>query len=197
MIRSKWERLLWIGVIIAILAVACNSQSTALNQAEQNAANANYVIPTRGIERRNYNWRQELGDDPSVILWCTSAFSTPGSPMFTVPIIGKLTSGGKRPFPQYNSSSYENPGADGMYGNSSEYRYGFGPTGKLEYYEMYGVETFCTTQPTVWQKEATIIVQEKDPALMDATAGAQEALRNGDGELAQRILVEAIKQLQP
>jgi hypothetical protein len=190
------KKIIFFVFVLSILITGCTSQSIAHNQAERDAQDAEYYIPTRGIERRNYNWRMELADDPTTILWCTSAFSTPGSPIFTVPIIGKLTSGGKRPFRQYASSGYENVGADGMFGSSGEYRYGFGPSGMYEYYDFYDIETFCTTMPTVWQREETVIVFEKDPVLMEASEKAQQALRSGDTNLAEEILMQAIKEIK-
>lgn len=193
---SLIKRVLPLLAIVSILLGACTAQDNAQQQAILNAENAEYYVPSRGVERRNYNWRQELADDPTVILWCTSAFSTPGSPMFTIPIMGKLTSGAKRPYATNNTSGYEVPGPDGMYGSSGEYRYGFGPTGKYEYYDFYGIETFCSIMPTVWQREATVLILEKDPLLVDATQRAQEALRSGDSALAEQILIEAINQIQ-
>ena len=176
-------------LLIVVLVSACTAQGEAYQEAVNRAANAEYYIPKNGVELRNYNYRQELADDPTVILWCTSAFSTPGSPMFTIPIIGKLTSGAKRPFAN-------DPGPDGMYGSSGEYRYGFGPTGKMEYYDFYGIETFCTTMPTVWQREATVLVLEKDPVLVDATNRAHDALNSGNAAAAEQILIDAINQVK-
>lgn len=187
------------SLLITFVLGACSptTQTTAQSQVEAQNAVAEYYVPSRGVERRNYNWRMELSDDPTVILWCTSAFSTPGSPIFTVPIIGKLTSGNKRPWPvSFSTGDYsgftEKPGPDGMYGSSGEYRYGFGPQGQYEYYDFYGIETFCTTMPTVWQREKTVIVYEKDPALMAASEAAQTALEAGNADLAEDILLDAI-----
>jgi hypothetical protein len=185
-------------LILVLIISACitTNQNQALQNAQTNAANAIYYVPKNAVELRNYNWRQEIADNPSLILWCTFFPANPNAPMITVPILGKLTSGAKRPFPQYTSSSYENPGADGMYGSSGEYRFGFGPTGKYEYYDFYGVETFCTTVPLTYQREKTIIVMEKDPTLVAASVAAEEALKNGDSAKANQILLDAIHQIQ-
>jgi len=196
---SKKKILAFVSVLVGIILVltACGtSQSNAAYEAEQNAANRTYYIPQNDVEGRNYNWRQEIADDPSLILWCTFFPQNPNSPMITVPIMGKLTSGGKRPFRQYDSAGYEQPGADAMYGSSGEYRYGFGPSGKFEYYDFYGVETFCTTVPLTFQREKTIIVMEKDPILTVAGQQAQQALQGGDPNLANQILLDAINQVQ-
>jgi hypothetical protein len=192
--RRPWVLTAIMVTILGLLTqlAGCTARDQAQQQANTNAANAPFYLPKNGIERRNYNWRQELADDPALILWCTSAFTTPGSPIFTVPILTKLTSGGKRPYPQYDINGHEDAGPDSMYGSSGEYRYGFGPSGKSEYYDFYGIETFCTTQPTVWQKESTVLVFEKDPALNDATNLAEQALAAGNPELARQILQDAI-----
>lgn len=183
-------------LLIAIIVAACSSQSQALDQARQNAANRVYYVPVNDVEGRNYDWRLRMSDDPAQIVWCTMFPPTPGVKPFTVPITGKLTSGGKRPFPIESGSGYENPDAQGMYGSSGEYRYGFGPTGMQEYYDSYQMPTFCTTQPLVWQAELTVIVQEKNGILQDASVRAHDALTNGDTAGAAQILNDAIKQLQ-
>ncbi len=145
-----------------------------------------YFIPKNDLDFHNYNRRQKIADDPTVILWCTSAFPIPSSPLFTVPIVGKLTSGGKRPFPN-------DPGPDGMYGSSGEYRYGFTPSGM--YGDWYGMPTFCTTEPMVWQREQTVIVMQEDPLLMSAQEKAREFLKAGQADKANDVLEEAIKQI--
>jgi hypothetical protein len=185
-----------IALMLVLTACVPTNQDLAENQASQNAAGRQYYVPDNDVEGRNYNWRQEIADDPSMIVWCTFFPQNPSSPMITVPILGKLTSGGKRPFRQYDLNGYEQPGADGMYGSSGEYRFGFGPTGKFEYYDFYGVETFCTTVPLTFQREKTIIVMEKDPTLTAAGQQAQLALQANDPNLASQILLDAINQVQ-
>lgn len=176
-------------VLSLVLSGCSTSQEQAHYQAIRDAAYREYYIPKNDVEARNYNWRLEISDDPSMILWCTFFPQNPSSPMITVPIMGKMTSGGKRPYAN-------DPGSDGMYGSSGEYRYGFGPSGKFEYYDFYGVETFCTTVPLTFQREKTIIVMEKDPTLVAAGQQAQTALEAGDSDLANQILLGAINQVQ-
>lgn len=189
---------MWMGVslilVFSVLISACTAQSQALNEAETIAANRQYYVPKNDVEGRNYNWRLEISDDPSLILWCTYFPPTPGTKPITVPIIGKLTSGSKRPFPQFTGSG-ENTDAQSMYGSSGEFRYGFGPTGKQEYYDFYS-DTFCTTMPLTYQAELTVIIQEKDPILMAASAQAKEAIQRGDYDAANQILKDAIEQIQ-
>ena len=131
MSKKKIYALVSIVVGFVLLFTACTPQQQAQQQAIEDAANRDYYVPHNGVEARNYNWRQEISDDPSLIVWCTFFPTNPNSPMITVPIMGKLTSGGKRPF-SGDGDLY--PAADGMYGSSGEYRYGFGPSGKFEYY---------------------------------------------------------------
>jgi len=191
------KKLTFVILLLVLVLAACSQQSQALQQAKDVASNREYYVPHNDVEARNYNWRLEIADDPSLILWCTFFPTNPNAPIITVPIMGKLTSGGKRPFPSIGcTSGCENPGADGMYGSSGEYRYGFGPSGKYEYYDFYGTETFCTTMPLVFQRENTVIVMEKDPTLMEASQQAKAALEAGNPEEAERILIEAIQQVQ-
>jgi hypothetical protein len=225
--RVPWSALF--GALLALFLVAflasCGGgakpqqQAPAMQQAQAQAQANNVYIPKNHVEQNNYNLRQQIADNPATIIWCTSAFSTPGAPMFTVPIIGKLTSGGKRPLPteqaQIDTDTFgytyypELPGPDGMYGSSGEYRYGFGPDGT--YYEFYGIETTCSSQPTIFQKENTKIVGGIDPALAaaqqqasklvsdacgpDATAPQYQTQACKDAQVkAGQLLNEAIKQ---
>lgn len=186
-----WGVTLALGLIVFVTMGAsdCTGNNGGGNEAAQQAAiakaNANKVYtPKNTVELNNYNQRQQIADDPTTILWCTGAFPIPSSPLFTVPILGKLTSGSKRP---YSTSqvinlgttgdrySPEIPGADGMYGPSDAYRYGFTPGGV--YVEFSGsMEVFCTTQPTVWQRQNTAIVVTTDDKLTQATRSCQNIL---------------------
>ncbi len=129
--------------------------------------------------------------------------------MVTVAVAGKLTSGGKRPYPTSYKEDHptdkndhvwlwypELPGPDRMYGESGEYRYGFGPAGKAEYEEYFGLPTFCTTVPKVWLR-GTLIVSAADPVFKKATYIARQAMQDGDVTRAQQVLLlasESIKQ---
>lgn len=190
-----WPPLAIVIVMLVPSLISCTAQDRALEQAKLNAQNRTYYIPHNDVEGRNYDWRLQISDIPSLILWCTVFPPTPGVKPFTVPIQGKLTSGGKRPFPQKNDTS-ENPDAQGMYGTSGDYRYGFGPSGMFEYYDLYGMPTACMTQPTVWQAQLTVLVQEKDPVLMQASQQARDAIARGDSAAAQKIIEDAIKKIQ-
>ena len=169
------------------------SQKEAIERAEGRRA----YVQQNDIEFQNYDKRQRIADDPTTILWCTSAFPIPSSPLFTVPVVGKLTSGTKRPYPTEinknasNSEYYpELPGPDGIYGSSGDYRYGFNPIGM--YADWTNMSLFCTQEPTVWQREKTDIVMQNDPALVAASNAARTALRLGNAAEAQRILEQAV-----
>lgn len=167
-----------------IFLVGCSAQqqaqSTALSKAQARSA----YIPQNEIEFKNYDGRQRIADDPTTIMWCTSAFPIPNSPLFTVPIIGKTTSGNKRPFDT-------DPGPDGMYGSSNPYDYGFTPVHTLA--EWRDMPQFCTNEPLVWQRQATTITMASDPELLAAQNKARAALKAGDKDGAMKILEEAIK----
>jgi hypothetical protein len=194
-------------VITVLILTACPSDNsgnkTAADAAIAKAAGHQVYSPTHDLEFKNYNERQRIADDPTTILWCTSAFPIPSSPLFTIPIVGKLTSGSKRPYPTErtaggnNGSSWytpEIPGPDGMYGTSDPYRYGFGPTGV--YSEWANMPTYCTTEPTIWQRANTTIAMASDPVLLAAQEKAQALIAAGDAAGAQKVLEAAIAQTQ-
>ena len=185
-------------VVVSLLLAACGSpQSEAQQQAQDKAKQHDVFVPQNDIEFKNYNQRQLIADDPTTLLWCTTAFPFTGSPMITVPIVGKVTSGNKRPYftsVAQSGSGYteELPGPDGMYGQSSDYRYGFTPGGV--YVDFTDMPLYCSTEPSVWQRESTELVLHRDSALFEAQQRAREALAAGNTEEARRILQEAISQ---
>lgn len=183
------------GIAIAAVffgGIACGESKPAAPQSGQDIANnrTNFT-PKNDVEGRNYNARQAIADNPATLIWCTAFPTSPNAKAFTVPIVGKLTSGNKRPYPTeqavidgdtlgmtYNP---ELPGPDGMFGSSGEYRYGFDPTGN--YHDFYGIETYCTTAPNVIQKEQTTIVVKTagDLTLIDQQVeAALKACRDKD-----------------
>jgi hypothetical protein len=190
---TKLETLLTTSLVAVVSVLllgadGCTEQDKAQMNATDLAQNrGNIYVMKNDTEFKNYNKRQEIADDPTTILWCTFAFPIPSSPLVTVPVVGKLTSGGKRPFTISDTS----PGPDGMYGSSGEYRYGFAP-GDV-YSDFYDIATYCTNKPMVWQREKTSIVSGVDANLLAAQAAAQAALKAGHPEEATRILDEAIK----
>jgi hypothetical protein len=188
-----------VGTVVALgvvgVATGCNgsSQSNAQQQAQSKASHHRVYIPRNDLELQNYNDRQRLADDPTTIVWCTFYPPTPGSKAFTVPIAGKLTSSGKTPFPQSAPSTdnwTQDPGPDGMYGQSSEYRYGFDPTRGV-YYDFTTLASFCTNEPTVYQSQQTAIVVKTDATLSSLDHAAQAALKSGNAKRAAAILASA------
>lgn len=165
----KRTTLLVLGASLAFLALtaaSCNegTQPTgSAQQARDAAANRNNYVGKNDVEGKNYNARLKLADNPSSLIWCSAYPTNPNVKPFTVPIVGKLTSGNKRPFPDETAHSNSNgniyydqqPDAQGMYGTSGEYRFGFDPAGN--YHDFYGLEVYCTTVPTVIQKNTTEI----------------------------------------
>ena len=201
------------GLLLALVLGACAGDTTSPNQSAQAAAQAKAAghspyVPVNDVEFNNYNMRMKISDDPTTILWCTSAFPIPSSPLFTVPVVGKLTSSSKRPYSTStvdtttgNTYSPELPGPDGMYGTSTDYRYGFTPAGV--YVDFYNMQTFCTTEPTVWQRQNTTIVLGQDSGLSLAQTAAQVELaaaikadKAGDtaGAAAHRLKAEQLLQ---
>lgn len=196
-------------IVAAVLAVAftvvgCTSGAgSAASKAKKgsNALQSQVYIPTNNVEFNNYNARQKIADNPATILWCTAYLDNPNVPPQTYPIVGKLTSSNKRPYATtvnaQSGDSDEVPGPDEMYGTSSEYRYGFTPGGV--YVDFTGIDTICTTQPTIYQATQTTIVLATDPNLSAATDKASAALTAGkqaNGTISQSAQNQAATILQ-
>jgi hypothetical protein len=201
MSKNIWKIVSVLLVLFFGLSACYGSATTsdAQKAAEEKASQANVYVLRNNLELNNYNRRMQIADDPTTILWCTTAYPFTGSPMFTVAVVGKLTSGNKRPYQteiikdlDLNVSYYpELPGPDGMFGSSGEYRYGFSPAG--QYYDFYNMPTFCTTEPMIWQREQTTIVMGTDPTLLAAQQLARELLAQGKTVEAQKVLTDAIQ----
>lgn len=174
------------GLAIVLIVLACTPNDQSQQQAQNLSDTHNAYVMKNDVEFKNYNKREIISDDPTTILWCTAAFPIPGSPLFTIPIVGKLTSSNKRPYPD----STGQPGPDGMFGSSSEYRYGFTPAGV--YVDFTGLSTFCSTEPTIWQTQSTKIIMGVDNTLQAAEAKAQQQLAAGDTAGANKTLQDAI-----
>jgi hypothetical protein len=194
-----------VAVVAATLAIsvsltACFGGDTKskADPAQQIADNRQNYTPKNDVEGKNYNARQKIADNPATILWCTAFPANPSAPAITVPIVGKLTSSNKRPYAtsqviKGSSDQSYNPeivGPDGMYGSSTEYRYGFRPDGT--YVDFTGLSTICSTEPSVFQRTKTIIDLQSDGNLQAANVAAQAALKAGNPALAQKLLVDAV-----
>lgn len=168
--RNRWTQVLGLaaaGLAVVLLgsASSCDGEPSGSN-GDRIAAEREQVQLKNDVEGRNYNGRLALADNPATLIWCTAYPTSPNAKAFTVPIVGKLTSGTKRPYAtqrevvdndtgwtEYNP---EKAGPDGMFGTSSEYKYGFDPAGN---YHEFGaaLELYCTNVPTVIQKETTLV----------------------------------------
>jgi len=173
-----------VGGLTLAFAAGCTEDERAPRTGENIAQDRQNYTPHNDVEGRNYNARQALADNPATLIWCTAFPTSPNARAFTVPIVGKLTSGNKRPEPisqiyvdTDNTGTWYNPdlpGPDGMYGTSGEFRYGFDPAGN--YHDFYNLETYCTTVPNILQREQTLIIIGTDGDLADIDQRAEAAL---------------------
>jgi hypothetical protein len=181
------KRTLFVAVaVVAVVLLGAGScdeeQTNAQKAAQDKAANGETYIPKNDIERRNYNARTELADNPASLIWCSVYPSNPNVKAFTVPIVGKLTSGGKRPYPteivrKGDETSYfpEFPDPNGMYGSSADYKYGFDPAGN--YHEFIDIEMRCTSVPSIIQQQTTQLEINVDGDLSLIDSKVQAALK--------------------
>lgn len=177
--------LVFTAALLATIPLAgCTGESPNEPSGEQIAENRQNVVLKNDVEGKNYNRRLALADDPASLIWCTAYPPAANQKAFTVPIVGKLTSGGKRPTPTERSFAGggdgaiaddfytpEVPGPDGMFGTSGEYRYGFDPAGN--YHEFYGMAVRCTSVPTIVQKESLEITLNGDASDIDQRVQAE------------------------
>jgi hypothetical protein len=151
---------------------------------------------TGDAEYQNYMKAQEqVYDDPANILWCTASFNNDASPIFTVPIAGKLTSSSVSFYPNNSPHAWgnsdggylsENQSVDGMYhGSPIGYRYGFTPAG--QYVDFTGMDVFCTTALTKFQRQTLSLAQTDDTV----TSKAEKQLHDGDKAGAQKTVDSA------
>lgn len=183
-----------VSTCIAVSVAACGNDTnnaaahkSSYNQAQVNRTNFHPYIPQHAVEFTNYNKAQEVYDNPSTIIWCTTAFPTPSTPLITVPIAGKLTSSSVSFFPNKVEKAYENGGefypeltsVDGMYhGSPPPYRYGFTPGGQYAEFSS-AMPTFCTTALNSFQRKSTQVSITVDQKALSAQHKAEEALGEG------------------
>jgi hypothetical protein len=206
------------AAVVAALAVGWALTGAACSEdAPSNASNSSKAqvdakadarapyLPKNDVEFNNYNKAQELYDDPSSILWCSTAFPTASSPIITVPIAGKLTSSSVSYYPGSSPQevgswsdgaaylNVENRSIDGMYhGNPPGYRYGFTPGG--QYVDLFNTSTICTTALTKFQRENTdVTIKLDDGGASDIQKQAEAALKAGDRAKAEQLLEQVAK----
>lgn len=188
-------------VALAVGFAGCADDSTSKSgqyaQVQKRAAKARAYIPQNGVELSNYNRAQKLYDTPNTIIWCTTTWGNPSSPVVTIPIAGKLTSSSVSYFPSQLAYSGGGDGGykynpelrsvDGMYhGSPSPYRYGFTPGG--QYVDFSGMQALCTTSLTKFQRQNTSVVVTVDATAKLAQAKAESALAANDPKAAQAAL---------
>lgn len=185
----------------AMLLVGCTPTDTPKrsSQLEKSQASFDSRTPpsvTGDAEYHNYmKAQEEVYDNPATIIWCTASFPNPASPIFTVPIAGKLTSSSVSYYPnkvqKFSSGgsftwSEETQSVDGMYhGAPPAYRYGFTPGG--QYMDFSNMSVLCTTALTSFQRE-TLTVAVTDTHAANVTDQAEAKLKAGDAAGAQALL---------
>lgn len=193
-----WKRVagsVAILVTATLTLTACPSSSDHSNdgatadQVTQQKANSKFVAPdtSNHTDYHNYYKAQTLYNDPSTIIWCTTSWGTTNAPLITVPIAGKLTSSSVSLRPSTQAKDFrggdngtltyypELVSVDGMYhGSPPPYRYGFTPGG--QYVDFSGMEVFCTTALTQFQKDRTEVDVNYDSTVSDAQIQAEADL---------------------
>lgn len=176
---------------VGIGASGCSASEEARQEVNQKARDRAPYLPVNDVEYENYNKAQELFDDPNSIIWCTSSLPNDSSPIFTVPVRGKLTSSSTSYFPSTDSNGNEERSVDGMYhGSPPPYRFAFTPAG--DYISFEGMQVYCSSKMDNFQREQTFIsVEPESDAVTEAQKQAETALKAGNAEEATRLLSEA------
>lgn len=179
--------------LLAIMAAlsGCNASQEALKEVNIKANDRAPYLPKNDVEFENYNKAQELFDDPNSIIWCTSTLPNDSSPIFTVPIRGKLTSSSTSYFAGTDTNGNEERSVDGMYhGSPPAYRFGFTPMG--DYVSFEGMAAYCSSKMDSFQRQQTYIsVDPESDAVTEAQKQAEAALKSGNPDEAMRLLSEA------
>lgn len=196
-IGPAWGAALILG--LTACGVAVSDDGNPLSQIDKKANSYKpFVQPfPNNAELRNYEGAQKLYAQPTTIIYCTTTWGNPSSPMVTIPIAGKLTSSSVSYYPSSRAkntasdSSHEytpeRRSIDGLYhGSPPPYRYGFTPGG--QYVDFFNMPTLCTTALTKFQRQETKFSVTVDAESRAADTNAQNALKSGNKAEAQRIL---------
>lgn len=203
--------LLVAALTVALVAVSgCDlgggdnsAQSKQKAQVNANARRQTAYIPHNKVEYNNYNNAQKLYDSPSTIIWCTTTWGNPSSPIITVPVAGKLTSSSTTFFQPTDFETSGDTGivaipgrsVDGMFHpNPPQYRFGFTPGG--QYVDFFDMPTFCTTALTKATRQQTKVALTIDPTAQQATTEAEAALKAGTDPTTGTISSAAHAQAQ-
>lgn len=191
-LKKTLATLLVAGLGIGALA-GCDSDNRddAYRDVSNDARKRAPYIPKNSVEYNNYVGAQEVYDDPSSILWCTTTWGNNSAPLVTVPIAGKLTSSSVSIFSGTHKDGSERVSVDGMYhGSPPAYRYGFTPGG--QYVDFSGMPAFCTTALTKFQRQSTQVNSTVDPEMASTQARAEAEMKKGNKDKAAQILAEAL-----
>ncbi|GEM_PF-2864051 len=127
--------------------LSCNEKECENERVEKVQQKQEAYEQTHSVERDNINTRLKLFDDPNHILWIYCLSDT-GNVVLSSPLVGKVTSSGKRLEPREASGrvggdghnygyvgkekyhTNEILGVDGTYGSSDSYVYWFTPEGQ-------------------------------------------------------------------
>ena len=160
-VKDNWKGFLMI-LLIAFLLSGCGEITEPDVVSRQEEAITRVEVPDveNYVERQNIRKRQEIFDNPAQVSW-VYCLADNGQVVFFGPVLGKVTSSGKRLEPKnlvgdyagyYSKGVIEFDGklttermqADGTFGSSDEYVYWFDPDGN---YYQWGGNYFLTSVP--------------------------------------------------
>lgn len=157
-------------LLLFLFLVSCVPTSQDIRQQEvQNSGPATYHVKNF-VERSNINKRQELFDNEAQVSWIY-ALADNGQVIFYGPVLGKVTSSGKRlePTTSTGDAAYANhfgdiytnelTQQDGTFGSSDTYVYWFDPDGN---YYQWGGNYFLTSVP-IAVNESVLNVRNVQP----------------------------------
>ncbi len=180
---------------LVIAATACNQESCAgpSSRADQMQKEQEAYQITHSVERDNINKRLKLANDPTQIMWIY-CLSDMGNMVLSSPVVGKVTSSGKRLEPRETATSTEHGayytygyvgkekyatneimGADGTYGSSDSYVFWFTPEGQ---YFQWGGAYVLSNAPLKVDKPI-FNVRDIDSEELKRGRQAEKALKDG------------------
>lgn len=187
----KSKLLIALGLLVILATVLAACAPDALQNIQTKTGGAPQV--SNYVEVRNIQWKISVQDRNNTIEWCTF-FSNTGSPLTTVAVLNKMTSGNKRLDPstvvEGTSSSFsftmpgdtnihytlEVPQPDGTFGASNPYEFGFTPEG-IDGYFQTNLQYYCSLKPLTWQTPT--INLGTDEGLLAKQLQAQKIMQSG------------------
>ena len=176
------------GYFLLSSAESCNPDQRVLQMNRDQAA----VKIDHSVERDSINKRLQLANDPTQIMWLY-ALSDVGTVVMNSPVVGKVSSSGKRLEPKtgtyLNSDgcaqgtlayvagepycTQEIMGADGTYGDSDSYIYWFTPEG--QYFQWSG--KYIVSNAPLKIEKPILNVRDIDRQELERGKRAEEALK--------------------